>query len=267
MSLWSADPLHIALAPGEVALLGGGDSRLLATEARNTASLLPLLDEALTDAAWPRRRVEVTLSQQFVRQVLTPPPGKALARAEEAALVAASLREIYGSEAAGWRVAVHSQPPHAGLVGAAVDGDFLQQLEALLARHGCRNVTITPLASRAVQRLPARFDGWWIGVEPGWATLMGASGGIWQHVAAQPLDANWRAALPEWLALEAECAAAPIVHQAWLQPFGLGAIGSRAVGAVAVDSAVVNPATTDDWRWHTLPHDAQARGATALVGI
>ena len=257
MSLWSADPLQLALAPGEVALLGGGDSRLLATDARNAASLLPLLDEALADPAWPRRRVEVVLSQQFVRQVLTPPPGKALARAEEAALVAASLREIYGTEAAGWRVAVHSQPPHAGLVGAAVDADFLQQLEALLARHGCRNVSITPLASRAVRRLPARFNGWWIGVEPGWATLLGARGGVWQHVAAQPLDADWRAGLPEWLAREAECAAAPIASQVWLQPFGLGA-----VGAVAAD-----PMTTDDWRWQTLPHDAQARGATALVEI
>jgi hypothetical protein len=74
-------------------------------------------------------------------------------------------------------------------------------------------------------------------------------------VAAQPLDADWRAALPEWLAREAECAAAPIVSQAWLQPFGLGA-----VGAVGVDPA-------DGWRWQTLPHDAQARGATALVEI
>ena len=255
MSRWSVDPLKLALAPGEVALLGGGESRLLATEARNAASLLPLLDEALADPVWPCRRVEVVVSQQFVRQVLTPPPGKALARVEEAALVTASLREIYGDEAAGWRIAVHSQPPHAGLVGAAVDGDFMQQLEALLARHNCRNVTITPLASRAVRRLPARFDGWWIGVEPGWATLMGASAGIWHHLAAQPLDADWRAVLPEWLATEAECSAATIARQVWLQPFGLGAVGNIA------------PASADGWQWHTLPHDAQAHGATALVEI
>jgi hypothetical protein len=255
VSRWSADPLHLALVPCEVALLAGGESRLLATDTRSATSLLPLLDEALADAVWSRRRVKVVLSQQFVRQVLTPPPGKALAREEEAALVAASLREIYGDEAAGWRVAVHSQPPHAGLVGAAVDGDFLQQLETLLARHNCRNVTITSVASRAVKRLPALFDGWWIGIEPGWATLMGASAGVWQHLAAQPLDANWRTELPEWLASEAECAAVPIAKQVWLQPFGLGAIGT-----VAVDAE-----STDGWHWHTLPHDALARGATALV--
>ena len=252
MSRWSADPLHIALAPGEVALLAGGESCLLATDTRDAASLLPLLDEALADPAWPRRRVEVVLSQQFVRQVLTPPPGKALARAEEAALVAASLREIYGDEAAGWRIAVHSQPPHAGLVGAAVDADFMQQLEALLARHRCRTVAISPLSSRAVRRLPSRFDGWWIGVESGWATLMGASGGVWQYLTAQPIDTDWRAALPDWLAREAECTATPIARQVWLQPFGLGAVGS---------------VTMDDWHWHTLPHDPRARGATSLVDI
>lgn len=254
MSRWSADPLQIALAPGEVALLGGGESRLLATEARTATSLLPLLDEALADKLWPRRRVEVVLSQQFVRPVLTPPPGKALAAAEETALVAASLREIYGDEASGWRIAVHSQPPHAGLVGAAVDGEFMQQLEALLARHGCRNASIMPLASRAVRRLPARFDGWWLGVEPGWATLMGAAGGIWQYLAAQPLDADWQATLPEWLAREAECATAPIARQVWLQPFGLGAAGNLSAAA-------------DGWQWHTLPHDAQARGASALLAL
>ncbi|MDP1928121.1 MAG: hypothetical protein Q8K62_06365 [Thiobacillus sp.] len=255
MSLWSADPLRIALAPGEIALLAGEESRLLATDARTAASLLPLLDEALADAVWPRRRVEVVLSQQFVRPVLTPPPGKALARAEETALVAASLREIYGNEAAGWRIAVHSQPPHAGLVGAAIDGDFLQQLETLLTRHGCRHVSITPLASRAVRRLPARFDGWWVGVEPGWATLLGARSGIWQHVTAQPLDADWRAALPEWLAREAECAAVPIARQVWLQSFGLGAVGN------------IVPASADGWDWHTLPHDAQAHGATEWLSV
>jgi hypothetical protein len=122
-----AEPLRIALAPGEVALLRGRGtpaSRVLATSELSAASLLPLLDEALADPAWRSRRVEVVLSQHFVRHVLTPPPAKALSRAEEHALVAASLREIYGDEAAHWRVQVHSQPPQYGLVGAAIDASF-----------------------------------------------------------------------------------------------------------------------------------------------
>ena len=95
MSRWSADSLRIALAPGEAALLRtrGTPARVLTTDERSAISLLPLLDEALADPAWQARKVEVVLSQHFVRHVLTPPPGKVLARDEERALAGASLRE------------------------------------------------------------------------------------------------------------------------------------------------------------------------------
>lgn len=251
MSLWSPKTLRIALAPGEVALHDGRSSRALTADSRSAMSLLPLVDEMLSDPAVKCRRAEVVLSQHFVRQVITPPPGKALSRTEEMALVTASLNDIYGDEAAGWRVAVHSQPPHAGLVGAAINAELVQQLEALLLQHGCRDFSIAPLASSAVRRLPARFDGWWLGVEPGWATLFGCVRGIWQHQAAQPIDGDWRNAMTEWLAREAECTAAPITRAVSLQPFGVGAVGAMA---------------TEGWRWTLLPHDAQANGAAAWVG-
>ncbi|HQT71977.1 MAG TPA: hypothetical protein PLE48_16365, partial [Thiobacillus sp.] len=64
--------------------------------------------------------------------------------------------------------------------------------------------------------------------------------------------ADWRTSLPEWVAREAECAAAPIARQVWLRPFGLGAVGN------------LTPAA-DGWQWHILPHDARAHSATALL--
>ncbi|MHB1215779.1 MAG: hypothetical protein ACYCY9_12410 [Thiobacillus sp.] len=255
MSRWSADPLRIALAPGEVALLrphGTPASRVLATDERSAASLLPLLDEALADPAWHGRRADVVLSQHFVRHVLTPPPGKALARAEERALVNASLRDIYGDEAASWRVQVYSQPPQAGLVGAAVDASFAQQLDALLARHGFRDVAIRPLASVAARRLPKRFRGWWVLAEPGWLGLFGGTDGVWQHLAGQPIDADWAAALPELIAREAASTALPAAPAVWVQALGVGA---------------VSPVIPGHEHWQVLPHDSQARGALALAGI
>lgn len=248
MSRWSAEPLRIALAPGEAALLRGGKSRILTAPERGAASLLPLLDAALADASWRGHRAEVVLSQHFVRHVLTPPPGKALSRGEERALVTAGLREIYGDEAGAWRVEVYSQPPQHGLLGAAIDGEFAQQLDALLARHGLRSVAIHPLASLAARRLPNKLNGGWALVEPGWLSLFGARDGIWQHVAAQPVDAGWAAALPELVARELADDTLPTV---WVQGYGVGAMGTP-VGNQA--------------RWQLLPHDPQARGALALAG-
>ena len=249
MSRWSADPLRIALAPGEIAFLRAQNTRVLTAPERSTASLLSLLDTELADATWQCRRVEVVLSQQFIRHVMTPPPGKALARTEERALVAAVLREIYGDEVGQWRIQVHSQPPQHGLLGAAMDESFAQQLDSMLARHGFRDVKIIPLASIAASRLPRKLDGWWALAEPGWLSLFGASSGFWHHVSAQPIDEGWATLLPELITREASSAALPTV---WIQALG-------------VDAAL--PPATNHAHWEVLPYDNEARGILALAGI
>jgi len=250
VSRWSASPLRIALAPGEAALLRARDSRVLATHERSAASLLPLLDEALADAAWHSRRAEVVLSQHFVRHVLTPPPGKALSRAEERALVSASLRDIYGGEALQWDVQVLSQPPQHGLLGAAMDASFIQQLEAQLTHHGFREAAIRPLASVAARRLPQRLAGWWALAEPGWLSLFGSANGIWRHVAGQPVGDDWITALPELIDRETASAAEALPSAVWVQAVGTG--------------PVLKPAAGD---WQVLPHDPGTRGALALAGL
>ena len=255
MSRWSADPLRIALAPGEAALLrprGTPASRVLATDERNAANLLPLLDEALADPAWRSRAVEVVLSQHFVRHVLTPPPGKTLSQAEERALVSASLREIYGDEAQQWNVQVISQPPQYGLVGAAVDAAFTQQLDALLARHGFRDIVIRPLASFAARHLPGKFAGWWALAEPGWLSLFGGTGGAWHHLASQPVGDDWANALPDLIEREAGLMDDALPPAVWVQAVGTGPASKPDSGKV---------------RWEALPHDTEARGALALAGI
>lgn len=252
MSRWRPDTLRIALAPGEAALLRARTSRVLTSPARSADSLLPLLDAVLSEPAWQSPRVEVVLSQHFVRHVLTPPPGKALRRNEEAALVAASLREIYGDEANQWNVQVHSQPPQFGLVGAAVDASFMQQLDALLARHGFRDVAIRPLASFAAHCLPKKFQGWWVLAEPGWLSLFGGAHGVWQHLTGLPVDAGWVATLPELIEREAAWATLPERPNVWIQALGVGAVSTPVPGS---------------GRWQVLPHDSQTHGALALAGI
>lgn len=255
MSRWSADSLRIALAPGEAALLrtrGTPASRVLTTDERSAASLLPLLDEALADPAWHGRAVEVVLSQHFVRHVLTPPPGKALSQAEERALVGASLREIYGDLVDLWNVQAISQPPQFGLVGAAVEAAFMQQLDALLARHGFRDVTIRPLGSFAARHLPKKFAGWWALAEPGWLSLFGGSDGTWHHLAGLPIADDWIDALPDLIEREAGLTALDLPSAVWVQAVGTGPVAKPDSGYE---------------RWEVLPHDPEARGALALAGI
>jgi hypothetical protein len=219
---------------------------------RDAMSLLPLLDEALDHADWNHRQADVVLSQHFVRHVVTPPPGKPLSRREEQALVDATLREIYGEEAARWRVEVLSQPPHAGLVGAAVDAAFADELDAVLARHGIGGVTIRPLISVAAHLLPRAFQGWCAVIEPGWLSLIGGANGIWQHLSGNPVGTDWATALPDLIAQEAGVFYSDAPPAVWVQAVGTGAMDFGAAGP---------------GRWQVLPHDAQTIGALALAGL
>lgn len=252
MSRWRVEPLRIALAPGEIALVRGAHAHLHETGARDAPALLPALDALLADTAWHAGSVEVVLSQHFVRHILTPPPGKALPPDEERALVVAGLREIYGEPAQTWVVRVHSQPPHAGLLGAAVDGAFARELDALLAKHGFRRIAIRPLVSLAARHAPRTVNGWWLLAEPGWLGVFGGTGGSWQHVAGFPVGDSWQATLPDLVARERDAAATELPAAVWLHSLGAGALDTP---------------RTPGLRWHNLPHDARLRGARAWLAL
>lgn len=253
MSRSSTKSLRIALAPGEIALSRPHvlpATRMLVTPDTALLSLLPLLDEALADPTWRHARADVVVSQHFVRHVVTRPPGKALSRDEEHALVAGSLSDIYGDAVQGWRIEVISQPPQFGLLGAAMDVQFLEQLEALLTRHGVRDIAIHPLASVAAHHLPRNYAGWWVLAEPGWLSLFAGTGSAWQHVAAQPASAEWQALLPDLVAREAGMTTSIPASAVWLQAVGTGPVRAPVGG---------------DFQWHVLPHNHEAHGALALL--
>ena len=254
MSRWSAKSVRIALTPGEIALKrtdGAHTARVLQTPDRSLAGLLPLLDEALVGADWRARDIDILVSQHFVRHVLTPPPHKALSREEEHALVSGSFEAIYGEVSAAWRVDVVSQPPAFGLMGAAIDAGFIDQLETLLVRHTFRRIAIRPLASAAARRLPRHYAGWWALVEPGWLSLFAGSGGVWHHLTAQPVGDDWADTLRELVARESELVSPPPRPTVWVQLVG----------------ATAEPSPPDEASWTLLPSVRDARGALALLAL
>jgi len=74
VSRWSAETLRIALAPGEAALLNPRGTRVLTTHERSAASLLPLLDEALSDPAVVEKIPQFELLAEVMpyRQIIPP---------------------------------------------------------------------------------------------------------------------------------------------------------------------------------------------------
>lgn len=249
MSRWLAEPLRIGLAPGEVALRLGDTLRVQPARDDQAASLLPALEQALHELP-EARTAHVTLSQKLVRHTLTPDPGKALRRDEEHALARASFETVYGREAADWRIAVHSQPPGAGLFAAAIDAGLADALESLLARHGVRHIHIRPLLRDTVHSLPQRYSGWVACAEPGWVTLLAATRGTWRHHAVLPCGPDWQRLLPDWLIREAVAVA----------PAPPATLALRSLGPQPAA-----PLALADWKFINLGHAVAATGAAALL--
>lgn len=260
MSRWSRDRLRIALAPHALALLrhrGRAEqavaSKIIACDTRDWQSLMLLLEAELTDATWHAPRVEVVLSNHFVRYVITPPPGKALKQSEEAGLVSASLREIYGAEANDWRVRVLSQPPQEGLVGAAIDERLATRLAEIFTRLGFTHWTLQPLTTLAAAHPPRTAD-WWVVAEPGWMCLYHVVSGYWRHLSAQAIDAQWASALPEMLDRAARMAGA--VRAA-------GQTQTVLIQTIGLDP--ITPPATSGWHWQLAQSASTERGALALA--
>ena len=260
MSRWSRDRLRIALAPHALALLrhhGRPEqavaSKTIACDTRDWQSLMPLLERELTDATWHAPRVEVVLSNHYVRYVITPPPGKALSQTEEAALVGASFREIYGAEASAWRIRVQSQPPQQGLVGAAIDELLATRLAEIFKRVNFAHWTLHPLATLAAQRNTRSAD-WWVLAEPGWVCMFHVVGGYWRDLSAQAVDAHWGSALPEMLDRAARMAGSvrPTNHTQ-----------TALIQAVGMDP--ITPPATSGWHWQLTKPTSIEHGAMALA--
>lgn len=260
MSPWSRERLRIAISPHTLALArlrGYGNtpiaSKTLSCDTRDWQSLLLLLETELADAAWRTPRVEVVLSNHFVRYVITPASGKALTQAEEAALVAATMREIYGAEATQWRIRVHSQPPDHGLVGAAIDERLASRLNEMCAHVGAKICHLLPLTTLIAPHSHRDID-WWVLAEPGWLCVFHATNGYWHHLSAQAVDADWPDTLPHLLDREARMA-------------GLVDAGTN-TQKVLVHTIGLNPVTlpaTTGWHWQIAPSSTDARGAIALA--
>ena len=198
MSPWWPERARLFLGPEGSWLARvkrGGVAQLEKLPAVKDIPDLDAVARALKTPEWRRMSVEVLLSHRQVRFVLTEPPRRLIRRTEEEALAAAEFARVYGRTDP-LRIRTASQPPEAGILGAAVEETFAQALEAMLEGAGIRRYTVLPWFEAAARRPE---DGYTVLAEPGWVLVGLAQGGLWRRIEAQPCGEDWGARLPEWL--------------------------------------------------------------------
>lgn len=216
MSLWSPERARLFLGPegSWLARMRRGHVQTLhALPGVKDAQDLQPIGQTLHSPEWRRLNVDVLLSHRQVRFVLTEPPRRLLRRAEEEALATAEFARIYGRTDP-LRIRAVSQPPEAGLLGAAVEEALAQAVEAMLEGAGIRRYTLLPWFEAAARRPQ---DGYTVLAEPGWAVIGLAQNGLWRRLDAQPCGEDWGQRLPEWLARAERLQGTPIPHRVRVQ--------------------------------------------------
>lgn len=228
MSLWRRDRLRVVLTPERTLVLRPAGARATSApmppwqtlDALETLPAHRTLAECLASPPWRGCEADLVLSNRWVCHVLSEAPGALLSPSEEQALAQARICAVYGGQAQDWRISVHSQPPDAGILAAAVSSRRIQDVQDALGQARVMRFNIRPLLSVAARALGKRFrKGWWVVVEPGWWCLLKAERGAWRHIHCQPCGEDW----PEHLAAhllrtQRLVGDSPVPAAVWVQP-------------------------------------------------
>lgn len=157
-------------------------------------------------------RVEIVLSDHFVRYLLIPWSAKLVGDSERLGFARLCFRDVYGHVSDGWDLCLDQQPAGQGSFACAVDRALASSLRDVVARAGARLESLTPaLADCINQHRPALKEPEFClaAAEPGRISLAFRVRAGWQAVRSRRLDGPLPEMLPTLLKQEAVVGAAP----------------------------------------------------------
>lgn len=208
--------IEALLAPDGLHLHRNGDHRLVALAADQDAGMenteawrapLAALDRELRTrparclrgttqlpaalAARLAPRLDIVLSEHFVRWLPLPWQAELETPEEQEAYARHSFRAVYGEVARHWLVRCAAQPPGAAIPACAIDDALVAALRQLAAIHGCLLGSLRPLfavaADRWQRKLPRGGTAWFAMLEPGRLSLGLLRNRRWQAMHGEPV--------------------------------------------------------------------------------
>jgi hypothetical protein len=211
------DDIELVLAPAQVTLAGNAARRRVIDcpdpepGAPAWSAALSVLERALDDDAVRGARLNVILSNRFVRYAVVPWQDGVHGAAEDAAYVRLHFVETYGSAAGNWDLCASAAPAGHPRLASAIDADLLAALRGICATRDVALRAVWPQLCFTFNRYRKRVDaasGWLVLAESGCLCIALFDAARWLTVSVARLPARWQHALPELLE-RAACLANP----------------------------------------------------------
>ena len=162
--------------------------------------------DALTAALRePRGRIEIVLSDHFVRYLLIPWSKELVGDSERLGFARMAFRDLYGHLADGWDLCMDEQPAGQASFACAVDRALASSLRELVARAGGQLAALTPSLADCINRHRSAFNTGefcFAAAEPGRVSLAVRSHAGWQAVRSRRVDGPLAETLPTLLKQE-----------------------------------------------------------------
>ncbi|WP_154668062.1 hypothetical protein [Pseudoduganella violaceinigra] len=146
-------------------------------------------------------RLEVVLSNTWVRYVIVPWQDALGNEALAMDFARALFQQQYGDASNGWRVTLSAFYPRRPRVAVAVDERWFAALEGLAARSGMKLAAVRPALAAVLNRVGRELppNALLAMVEPRRLALLQLAQGQWHSVHNRMLPANWAPHLPGFI--------------------------------------------------------------------
>ncbi len=210
LPLWR-DQLRIGLSPHAITLarLGKGFrpsvcekhiELLHPAPQENSEGAIQMLSKLLAMEKWQDANAHVTLSNHFVRYLLTPWNTEINGEQEQTAYVKHRFNKVFGTTANSWALRCSNEKPGMPKLASGIDPTLLDNIRQICAASKLHVSSVQPYLMRTFNLHRPLFksgSAWFVVVEHGRLTLALFNQHAWQHISTHMIhNENLTAELP-----------------------------------------------------------------------
>jgi hypothetical protein len=155
---------------------------------------LAALDGLLAKTQWQQAPVRAVVADHWVRYAMVPYVAELSGAAERLAHARHVLAGVYGEIVSEWTVTLSDSPPGTAQLACAMPSTLIEEMQAVLARHGTRLLSLQPQLVSAYNHWRGQLPeagAWFVSIEQGSLAAARLAPGGWDRVHCVRIGADW----------------------------------------------------------------------------
>jgi len=158
------------------------------------SAALVALEALLAKQQWQKAPIRAVVADHWVRYAMVPYVAELSGSTERMAHARHVLAGVYGEIVSEWTVTLSDSPPGAAQLACAMPHTLIEELQAVLARHGTRLLSLQPQLVSAYNHWRVQLPeggAWFVSIEHGSLAAAHLAPGGWDRVHCVRIGPDW----------------------------------------------------------------------------